>query len=344
MTVFCGNDYLGLRFHPDLIRAAADAPCIHGTGAGASRLVSGNQPIHEEAEQALAALVHRPAALLAATGFGANLGTVAALLGADDVVFSDALNHASIIDGCRLSRARVAVYPHADVDALAELVRRHRPFRRGWVLTESIFSMDGDLAPLAELRALCDREGLHFYVDDAHALGIFGPNGEGAVFEAGIDTDVYVGTLGKAFGAAGAFVAGSESLRLYLWNQVRSFVFSTGIAPPVAATVARAASLVRQSHDLREQLQRNIDRLRQRLHEAGIVVGGHPRAPIVPLLVGDEARTVALSNALKSDGLFVQAIRPPTVPPNTARLRITLSASHTADEIDALVDSLARHR
>jgi 8-amino-7-oxononanoate synthase len=343
VVVFCTNDYLGLRHHPDLAAAATRAVTEHGTGTGASRLVSGNLDLHDQAEAALADLVGRPAALLVSSGFAANAGALPSLLGPDDVVFSDALNHASTVDGCRLSRARVVIVPHADPDALAREVARHRPFRRGWVVTESLFSMDGDLAPLPAIRALCDREGLYLYVDDAHALGVFGDRGEGACGALGIATDVLVGTLGKALGTAGAFLAGSESLRLYLWNRCRSFVFSTGVAPPVAAAALEAARLVQRQPQLRATLQRNIAHLRSALARRGLPTAGHPAAPILPLVLGEETRALALSARLQDDGFFVQAIRPPTVPRGTARLRITVSAAHTPEEIDGLVDALARH-
>jgi 8-amino-7-oxononanoate synthase len=203
--------------------------------------------------------------------------------------------------------------------------------------------MDGDVAPLTELRALCDREELQLYVDEAHALGILGARGEGVCARDGVRTDVLIGTLGKALGTAGAFVAGTESLRLYLWNRCRSFVFSTGLPPPVAAAAREAARLVRTETDLRSRLQTNIQHLRTALARAGLTVGGHPEAPILPLLIGDEARAVALSQRLRAEGFFVQAIRPPTVPRGTARLRITVSAAHTAEEIAQFAAALARH-
>lgn len=343
LVVFCSNDYLGLRFDPRLREAARRVLETHGTGTGASRLVSGNHDLHEHTERTLAALVNRPAALLASSGFAANVGALSCLLGPDDVVFSDALNHASIIDGCRLSRARVVVYPHGDHAALAREIPRQRPFRRGWVVTESLFSMDGDLAPLPELRALCDREGLFLYVDEAHALGTFGPHGQGVTATLGLATDVLVGTLGKALGSQGAFVAGTESLRLYLWNRCRSFVFSTGLCPPAVAAACEAAHIIRHDTALRARLQDNLRHLREALRDLGLPIGGHPESPILPLVVGEETRALALSQRLRDEGFFVQAIRPPTVPRGTARLRITVSAAHTHEDIAGLVAALARH-
>ena len=342
-VVFCGNDYLGLRRDPGLARAAQEALSNEGSGAGASRLVCGNLRVHEEAEQALAQLVGRPAALLASSGYAANVGCIAALVGADDVVFSDALNHASIVDGCRLSRARIAVFAHADPEALERAVRAQPTFRRGWVITESLFSMDGDMAPLAEIRAVADRYGLQLYVDEAHAVGVFGESGEGLACEAGVRPDVLLGTLGKALGGSGAFVAGEPALRAFLWNRCRAFVFSTGVAPSVAAVAVAAARYARGAREQRAQLRANVDYARGALREAGITAGGDGRAPIVSLVVGDAARTVELSQALLHDGVFVQAIRPPTVPVGTSRLRISLSAAHSREQIDQLVSSLRRH-
>lgn len=342
LTVFCGNDYLGLRFDPRVIAASARAAQTHGTGAGSSRLVSGHTDLHEAAEAALAELVRRPAALLTASGFAANAGAIPALTGPEDVIFSDALNHASIVDGCRLSRARTVIYPHGDLDALRLAIARQRPFRRGWVITESLFSMDGDVCPIAQLHQLCQHEGLYLYLDEAHALGTLGPQGAGAAADTGITPDVLIGTLGKSLGSAGAFIAGEHPLRLYLWNHCRSFVFSTGVTPPSVAAALEAARIIRDDERLRNALHTNVARLRKGLAAKGFAVGGDSRAPIVPIIVGDNGRALALSQRLKTEGFFVQAIRPPTVPPNTARLRITVSAAHTLDEIDALVDALSR--
>jgi 8-amino-7-oxononanoate synthase len=339
-TVFCGNDYLGLRFEPAVIDAAR-AALAHGTGAGASRMVSGNLPEHEDLERVIANLTGAESALLASSGFAANVAALECLAGPQDIVFSDTLNHASLIDGCRLSRARVAVFPHRDATALAHTITSQRPFRRGWIVTESVFSMDGTVAPLTEYSELAKTENLHLYVDEAHAIGVLGPDGAGACAAARVRPDVLVGTLGKAFGAAGAFIAGSRNLRPFLWSRHRGHVFSTGTPPATAAAATRAIQIARSEPHLREALRANVHRLRTRLAELQLPVPSHPDVPILPIVVGDEARAVAVSAALLERGFFVQAIRPPTVPAGTARLRVTVSAAHTREQIDDFAAALA---
>jgi 8-amino-7-oxononanoate synthase len=340
VEVFCGNDYLGLRRDPRIAAAAIDVMQRDGTGAGASRLVAGSLAVHEHLERSLSDWLRQPAALLVSSGFSANVGCIPALAGDGDVLFSDALNHASIIDGCRLSRARTVIVSHRDTDALEREVRRQRPFRRGFVVTESLFSMDGDVADLAKLRAFCDREALHLYVDEAHAVGVFGPSGGGALAEAAVAGDIVVATLGKALGSAGAAILGGAALRTYLWNRCRSFVYSTGLPPAVASAAQKAVAVVRADDRLRSSLAANTERLRTGLGRAGLPALGDSRSPIVPLLLGASARALAASAALLERGFYVQAIRPPTVPRDTARLRVTVSAAHSFEAIDALVDAL----
>lgn len=332
---FCGNDYLGLRVDPSLIRASCDAAERYGTGSGASRLVTGNTPVHERAERALAALTRTESALLVSSGYAANVGALSALAGDGDVIFSDALNHASLIDGARLSRARTVVFPHRDVDSLRARIAQSRPFRRGFVVTESLFSMDATVAPLADLRALCDREGLFLYVDEAHALGLYG-DGAGLCHAHSVRPDLLVGTLGKALGAHGAFLAGSASVRAWLWNRARSFVFSTAVTPSCAGVALAACGRVRDD-SLRARLFANIAIVRDALGSRAL---GALDAPIVPLVMGDESRAVRASEALCTRGYYVRAIRPPTVPTGTSRLRVTLSAAHTPDEIQGLLHAL----
>jgi 8-amino-7-oxononanoate synthase len=341
VVVFCSNDYLGLRQDPRIVRAMELAARAHGVGSGASRLVSGDLDAHTQAERALADHAGCEDALLFSSGFAANVGALPALAGADDVVFSDALNHASLVDGCRLSRARTVVFAHGDVEDLAEHVNRARPFRRGWVVTESVFSMDGDRAPLAALRALADREGLGLYIDEAHGLGVLGPEGRGEAFAQGIHPDVLVGTLGKALGAAGAFIAGPTPLRDWLWNRARSFVFSTGPSVANAAAAAEAVAVLQHDPAPLDTLRENITRMRNEMRLRGIPIGGEPGVPIVPVVLGDDQRAVRVSEALLARGLFVSAIRPPTVPAETARLRITVSAAHTTHEIESLCHALS---
>jgi 8-amino-7-oxononanoate synthase len=316
----CSNDYLSLA-----------ARTVEGTaGAGASRLIAGDLDVHRQLEDALSAWLGVEATLLFSSGYAANVGVLSALAGPDGVIVSDALNHASIVDGCRLSRARVVVTPHLAVESV-ERALKDAPERRRIVVTDSYFSMDGTIAPLAELRAVCDRFGAALVVDEAHALGVWGPEGRGASAAVGVRPDVLMGTLGKSFGASGAFVSGSSVLTRWLWNRARSFVFSTGLAPSSASAALAALPEVRAGERTRRVLTAS-QLVRSELGDpAGV-------GPIIPLLIGDAGRTVELSRQLLDRGLFVQAIRPPTVPRETSRLRLTVQADH---ELGALREAAA---
>jgi 8-amino-7-oxononanoate synthase len=322
---FCSNDYLGLAALP-----APDAP----SGAGASRLIAGERLEHLALERAIAEWLRTPSALLFSSGYAANLGTVAALVEPPDIVISDELNHASLIDGCRLARANVEIVPHLDVPAVERALRRPRA-GRAWVLTESYFSMDADSPDLVRLRELCDQHGAALLVDEAHAVGVFGPAGRGLCAQVEVLPDVLVGTLGKAFGASGAFVAGSEVLVDWLWNRARSFVFSTGVSPVVAAAARRALGVASRDEALRLRLHANATHLRRGLTELGL----QPRGvgPIIPLVVGDPVRAVQAAAELCRLGIQVQAVRPPTVSPRTSRLRVTVSAIHSPSEIERAI-------
>ncbi len=337
VLLFCSNDYLGLAAHPALRAALAEGARRYGAGAGASRLVSGERPEHAEAERALADLVQRPAALLFSSGFVANATTIAALVGRDDVIFSDRLVHASLVDGCRLSRAKVHVYSHGDPGHLETLLRAHRhEGRHALVVTDSLFSMDGDEAPLRELRSLCDRFDAWLYVDEAHALGVLGPRGRGLCVEQAVVPDVLVGTLGKALGLWGAFVAAEAQVIEWLWQRVRGFVFSTAVPPALCAAVPEAVRLSLAAEAERARLQSLAGMLREGLRARGErVLDG--RSPIVPVLLGEPVEAVARSDALLLEGCFVQAIRPPTVPEGTSRLRVTVSASHMEADVRVLL-------
>ncbi len=332
---FCSNDYLGLASHPAVREAAAESARRSGFGAGASRLVAGDLPEHRALENALADLVALPAALLFPSGYQANLGVITALAAPEDLIASDAANHASIVDGCRLSRARIAVYAHADGAAAARALATPGVFRRRLIVTESLFSMDGDIAPLAALAALAHQHDASLIVDEAHALGVMGPCGRGLCAAAAVTPAALVGTLGKAFGAAGGFVAGGPELRAWLVNRARTFLFTTAPPPPVAAAAAAAVEIARGSDgDVRRtRLQQHGARLR-----AATAVSG--TGPIWPVIIGADAAALAASAFLSARGLFVQAIRPPTVPEGTARLRVTLSAEHTSAQVDALARAL----
>lgn len=339
---FCSNDYLGLAGDAR-IAASAKKALDTGVGSGASALVSGYNREHALLEEALAAYVQRPRALLFSSGWAANLGVMRALLGKDDTLIADELNHASLIDGGRLAGARYVRVPHADVTAFAEALASPREGQT-LLATDSIFSMDGDLAPLAALAPLASTHGAALMVDDAHGFGVLG-GGRGAPFEgadaAPLAADIYMAGFGKALGTAGAFVAGSEALIEFLIQRARTFVFST--APPPALAAATRASLALIAGDegaaRRKQLAMLIARFRQGCAQQGIVLMPSSTA-IQPLVLGAEARAMAASRALLERGYWVAAIRPPTVPAGTARLRITLTATHTAAEVDGLVTAL----
>ena len=340
--LLCSNNYLGLANHPALAVAAAEAASRYGVGAGASRLISGSLAIHRDLETRLARFKHTEAAVLFPTGYHANIGAITALVGKDDAVFSDRLNHASIIDGCRLSGATVHVYPHADVDALAALLRRH-PARRRLVVTDSVFSMDGDHAPLRDIAAVAAEQGALLMVDEAHATGVEGPSGAGLVEALGVGdaVDAQMGTLGKALGAAGAFVAGSARLVDLLVNRARSLIYTTALPPPVVAAVDAALDVVAREPERRSRLAALSHRFRRRLRELGFEVPDGS-GPIIPVIAGTSERALAWSRGLLEAGVFVQAIRPPTVPPGTARLRVTLMATHTDDDLEHAAAAFAR--
>jgi len=339
---FCSNDYLGLAATP--LRVNGDA----SAGAGASRLVCGDKSAHEHLEQNLAAWLELPSALVFASGYAANLGTIAALVQPGDVVFSDRANHASLIDGMRLAKGKVVTYAHNDLRDLASKLTRERSATtepregtsRRWVVTESYFSMDADGPDLPALRALCDEMDAHLVLDEAHALGVFGPEGRGLAAAANIVPDVLLGTLGKSMGTQGAFAAGATELTRYLWNSARSFVFSTGISPALAAHADAQVNAVRDGHALRARLHANTEQLRSGMASIGCIIHGH--GPIVPWVIGDDARALAIASALLAQGFHAQAIRPPTVPAGSARLRVTTNAGHKPSDIDAFLDALKK--
>jgi 8-amino-7-oxononanoate synthase len=337
----CSNNYLGLAAHPAIATAAASAAHQEGSGAAASRLVTGTMTAHAEAEAAFAAYVGAPSAVLFSTGYAANVGALQALAGPGDAVFSDALNHASIIDGCRLSRADVHVYRHRDLDHLESLLRTHRAeARRALVITDSVFSMDGVVAPVADLMRLTRSFDAGLMVDEAHALGVLGPQGRGVCAAAGIEPDVRVGTLGKSFGVAGAFVAASADVCGFVRNRARSFVYSTAPPPTLVRAALAALPLVRDADDARTTLLGHASRLRSGLRACGFEVPDG-ETQILPVLIGENDRTMQLSAELLDRGVFVQGIRPPTVPNGTARLRLTPMATHRPEHIDRALDAFA---
>ena len=339
---FSSNDYLGLARDARLVAAAKAALDRDGVGSGASRLITGHHDAHASLEGALASLKGTEAALSFNSGYHANLGTIPALVGEGDVVLSDALNHASLIDGARLSRARIEVYHHGDLDDLARALAGARGKRRRLVLTDALFSMDGDLAPLEGICDFAEAEGAMVMVDEAHATGVFGARGAGVAEHLGVSDRIAVqmGTLGKALGAFGAYVAGEQRLRDYLVNRARSFVFTTGLPPAVAAAAEAAVGLVREdAAGLRARLWRNVARFRAGLDTLGLDYRRSP-SQIFPIMVGPPGETMAVSAALKDRGIYAHGIRPPTVPEGTGRVRMTLRATHTEAHIDAALEAL----
>ncbi len=338
------NDYLSLANDPRLVSAAKAAADEAGVGAGASRLIVGNHRHHMELEAELADWLRTGAARLFGSGYAANVGTISALLKPGDVVLSDELNHASIIDGCRLAKAEIVVFPHRDLASLEERLKLHAG-RRRLVVSESLFSMDGDLADVEGLAALAKKHDAAFMLDEAHAIGARGPEGRGIAAELGVKPDLLVGTCGKALGAYGAFVATSSSIAKLLWNRARSLVFSTALPPMVSAAVIAALGIVRSSEgdERRRNLADRARQLRARIRD----LGGHPDSAIAPLVIGDDVRVMQISARMYERRVFVQGIRYPTVPEATARLRISLNAGHVAQDVEmaaiALHDAMNQH-
>jgi 8-amino-7-oxononanoate synthase len=330
----CSNNYLGLAGHPTLLAAAREGLDAEGLGSGASRHISGNMASHRHAEQALARYVGHASSVLFASGYACNVGVVQGLVDRHDVVFSDRLNHASLIDGARLSRAQVVIYEHTDVGDLERKLQTQRRRGRGaLILTESLFSMDGDLAPVRELSTLAHRYDAGLVVDEAHALGVLGPSGRGLCAQQGVTADVVVGTLGKSFGAQGAFAAGSDDVVELIRNRARSYIFSTAPAPLLGAVAIAALRLVQEADGLRATLRAHSTRLREGLRRLDYRVP-QGDGPIIPVMVGEPGPTMELSGALFELGVFVHGVRPPTVPAGTGRLRVVPMASHSTDDIE----------
>lgn len=340
---FASNDYLGLASDHRIAAAAVDALGANGTGSPASRLISGNHASHEELERCIASFKGTEAALLFTSGYAANLGAIPALVKKGDVVYTDKLNHASLIDGCRLSRAEVRIFPHRDIAALRQMLAADTGFRRKMIVVDSVFSMDGDLFPLDELAEVAEESGTWTYVDDAHATGVLGERGTGSIEHFGVDgrIDVVMGTLGKALGTSGAFIAGSKTLVEFLLNRARSFIFTTASPPAIAAATIEAIRIVQDEPWRRDKLRANAERLRSALSEflPEHCLESSFSPHILPVVVGSSARVVQVGTELQNRGFIVGVVRPPTVPPGTSRLRISSSAAHTEEQ----VDGLARH-
>jgi 8-amino-7-oxononanoate synthase len=347
LLAFCSNDYLGLAAHPAVVAAFREGAMRDGVGSGASHLITGHHAAHHRLEDALARFVGRERALLFSTGYMANLGVISALSERGELILADRLNHASLTDGARLSDARLRRYPHADVNRLRALLEdADEPV--SLVVTDGVFSMDGDLAPLPALAEAAQAAGARLMVDDAHGLGVLGMTGRGTLERLGLTGDpgqsavpILVGTLGKALGTFGAFVAGSESLIELLIQRARSYIYTTALPPAVAQATLTALELAEREHWRRERLHALVARFRAGADALGLALG-ESQTPIQPLIVGDAETAVAWSRFLESQGILVTAIRPPTVPPGSSRLRITFSAEHRDADVDRLLETLAR--
>jgi 8-amino-7-oxononanoate synthase len=328
------NDYLGLSQHPAILEAMREALLTEGAGSGASRHVTGNRMSYRRLEEALADWQNCEAALVLANGYMANAGVIRALVGRGDVVFSDQWNHASIVDGIVLSRAEHARYRHHDLEHLRTLLNKYRDKRRKLIVTDAVFSMDGDQAPLHELAALKREYGAMLMVDEAHSGGIYGGRGEGLCHELGLqhDVDIHMGTFSKSFGIYGAYISGSRTLIRWLVNKARPLIYSTALPPSIVAGISKSLVLIQQEHWRRDRLYAATRLFRSLLRDAGFNIGAGD-SPIVPLIVGDNDTALRFSEALEEEGILAVAIRPPTVPDGTARLRFSLSAVHTDQEL-----------
>ncbi len=341
MLAFCSNDYLGLANHPEVVAALQRGAEQYGAGSGAAHLVTGHSQAHHALEEELAAFTGRPRALLFSSGYQANLGVIGALLGRGDLLCEDRLNHASLVEGGLLSRARMRRFPHRDMAALGRVLSKSG-HGDCLVATDGLFSMDGDLAPLPEMARLCNERGAWLLVDDAHGLGVLGRGGRGTIDHFGLGVEsvpILMGTLGKAFGTSGAFVAGSEALIETLIQQARSYIYTTASPPALAEATRASLRLVQAADDRRQWLRELIA-----LFRAGAEALGLPlmpsETPIQPLLAGTSARALAWGAALEQQGILVSAIRPPTVPEGSARLRITLSAAHSRQQVERLLGAM----
>jgi len=343
VLLLCSNNYLGIAGEEKVKQAARQALETFGCGATGSRLISGNIEPYEQLERELAAFKQTEAALVFTSGYQANLGTVSALAGPGDAIFSDARNHASLIDGSRLSRAEILIYNHCDAADLERRLASKAAARRKLILTESVFSMDGDLAPLQDIVFLANKYGALLMVDEAHATGVFGPTGAGCVEALGLGqkVDVQMGTFSKALGSLGGYVAGSKDLVSYLIHHARSFIFTTGLPPAVLAASTAALRMVQQEPERRQALWRNVRQLRHGLGELGFELGPE-QSQILPLRLGDARLTMTACRFLLKNGVFAQGIRPPSVPPGTARLRLAPMALHTARDMDDALRGFAK--
>lgn len=334
VLLMCSNDYLGLANHPELRDAALKAIEKYGVGAGSSRLISGNMELHIMLEERIAAFKGTESALLFNSGYHANTGIIPAMVGRGDIIFSDELNHASIIDGCRLSFAETVVYPHRNMNFLEDALKKS-VYRRKLIVTDAVFSMDGDIAPLPEIIKLGERYNAFIMVDEAHSTGVLGERGRGVREFFGIDNDIDIlmGTLGKALGCFGAYAAVSRQMRDYLTNRARSFIFTTALPPAICASAIRAMDIIENNPAIVKRLHKNIECLSNGLRSVGISYISEQNIPVYPIIIGDAQKTMTICGHLFDEGVFIQGIRPPTVPEGTSRLRLTVTAGHTGEHI-----------
>jgi 8-amino-7-oxononanoate synthase len=339
------NNYLGLSVHPIVTEAAVTAARKYGTGASASRLMSGNCDLYTELESKIAKVKETEAALVFGSGYLANIGTIPVLAGDGDLILSDALNHASLIDGCRLSHATKQIYRHCDIEHLESLLTQSTKFRRRLIVTDGVFSMDGDIAPLPEICALADRYDAMVMVDDAHSFGVLGEKGGGTVEHFGLENRgvIQMGTLSKAVGGLGGYVAGSADLINFLVNRARSFIFTTGLPPATLAAASAALDVIRSTPELRRRLSSNVLLLKNALLEKGFELLPS-ETQILPLILGAADVASRFAEALLSHGVYAPAIRPPTVPEGTSRLRLSVIASHTPEDLEIAVEGFVAAR
>jgi len=343
--LLCSNNYLGIADHPRLRKAAAAAAIKYGCSASASRLVSGNMGLYNELESALAEFVGKEDAVVFPSGYAANTGVIQSIAQAGDVILSDELNHASIVDGCRLSKADRRVFRHNDSNDLDRNLKKCSLYRMRLIVVEGLYSLDGDIAPLAEIVELAERYDCTLMVDEAHAIGVLGENGTGAceLCKVANHVDIVMGTFGKALGSYGAFVAGSEQLKRFLVNKTRPLIYTTALPPAVLAASRAAIEIVREEPWRRRETLTKAAYLRQGLSEIGFDVGVSA-AQIVPVIVGAAEQALQLAQALLDLGVFVQPIRPPTVPPGTSRLRVTVNAEHSYEQLNTALDAFGNAR
>mgnify|MGYP003541762424 FL=1 len=343
VILLSSNNYLGLATHPAVVEAAVEATRLYGAGSGASRLVCGTLTPHEELETALARFKDTEAALTFAAGYLANISAVPALIGKDGLILADRLCHASLIDGCRLSGATFRIYHHRDMNHLEQLLGRRPPGKPTLIVTDGIFSMDGDIAPMRDIALLAEQYGAAVYVDDAHGTGILGETGRGTLEHCDVETRIpyHMGTLSKAIGSSGGYLTGSAEFIDYLVNTCRAFTYTTAPTPAAAAAATAALRVIRQEPERRARLWRNRDRLAQGLSGLGFRLAAS-ESPILPVIVGDPDRAMNLAHTLLTLGVYAPAIRPPTVPASTSRIRFTITADHTDEHIDKALTALAQ--